>query len=147
LKKAKIITILLAAFAMTAIAFTAANNGIITKQAAWALDSHSFDTKLTGSTGPGDALVELTPKIDNYRLVVKFSINTHSVRLNQFELKDITTLEYENKVLKPIKASSIGGHHSSGTIVFDTGKDISSFTIRIKGIPVVNERIYQWNEG
>ncbi len=147
MKKAKIITIILAAVAGTAIAFAAVNNGIGMKQEAWAFDSRSFDTKLTGSTGSGDALVELTPKIDSNKLVVKFNINTHSVRLSRFDLTNITTLEYEGKIRKPIKASRIGGHHSSGTIVFDTGEDISSFTIRIKGIPSVNERIYEWNAG
>lgn len=70
-----------------------------------------------------------------------------SVRLSQFDLKDITTLEYEGKIRKPIKSGRIGGHHSSGAIVFDAEEDISSFTIRIKGIPRVNERIYEWNAG
>lgn len=143
MKKAIIIIIILAAVAGTAIAL----NGIGMKQEAWAFDSHSFGTKLTGSTGSGDALVALTPKIDSNRLVVKFHINTHSVRLSQFDLKNITTLEYKSKIRKPIKASRIGGHHSSGTIVFDAEEEISSFTIRIKGIPSVNERIYEWNAG
>jgi DNA polymerase III epsilon subunit-like protein len=109
----------------------------------------SFDTKTTGSMESGDALVELTPVIVNGRRIeVKFKINTHSVKLSQFDLEQITTLKYSGKVLKPVKASSIGGHHSTGTIVFDTEKEnISNFTIRIKGIPSVEDRVYEWKVG
>lgn len=145
MKKFKIVTVILAAVAGIAIAITVTQNGIGFKEEALASDTSSFEAKVTGSTEPGDALVELTPENEGNRLVVKFSINTHSVRLSSFDLKDITTLEYEGKTMKPVTASRIGGHHSSGTIVFDTGKDISSFTIRIKGIPNVDERVYQWN--
>ncbi len=105
-----------------------------------------FDSKSTGSTGYGDALIELTPRLrDKNSLVVNFRINTHSVSLRRYDLKEITTLEYGGKVIKPVKASRIGGHHSSGTIQFDTGGVVSSFTIRIKGLPKIEERVYEWN--
>ncbi len=105
----------------------------------------SFYTKTTGSLGSGDALIELTPSVvDKNRLVVKFRLNTHSVRLSQYDLTQITTLEYEGKEIKPVKASRLGGHHSSGTIIFNPGENISSFTIRIKGIPRIEERFYKW---
>jgi hypothetical protein len=108
----------------------------------------SFDTKTTGSLESGDALIELTPAmLGNNRLVVKFSINTHSVSLSSYDLTQLTTLEYGGNKLKPIKATRVGGHHSSGTIVFDTGGDIGSFSIRIKGIPKIEERLYEWNTG
>lgn len=111
-------------------------------------DTRYFDIKTTGSMGPGDALIELTPAVlDKKRLVVKFRINTHSVSLGSFDLTQLATLEYGGKELKPIKASRIGGHHSSGTIVFGTEGDIGSFTIRIKGIPKIEERIYEWGMG
>ncbi len=107
-----------------------------------------FETKTTGSTGAGDALVELAPQAsDKNTLVVKFRINTHSVDLSGFDLTQITTLEYEDKVVVPAKASRIGGHHSSGTIVFDNREAVSSFKIRIKGIPRINERVYEWDVG
>lgn len=147
MKKLKVITVMLAAVAGTAIALAITNNGTGLKGEAMASGVPSFGTQVTGSMASGDAVVELTPEFDSNRLVVKFSVNTHSVSLGSFNLKDITILEYEGKTIKPLKASRIGGHHSSGTIVFDTGKDIRSFTIRIKGIPDVNERIYEWNKG
>lgn len=106
----------------------------------------TFNSISTGSLRSGDTLLVLTPAtIDKERLVLKFEVNTHSVRLNGFDLKQITTLEYKGKKLKPVKASRMGGHHSSGTIEFKTGEEIGSFLIRIKGIPRVKERVFEWN--
>ncbi len=105
-----------------------------------------FDPKITGSTGSDNAMIELTPQVtDNNKLVVNFSVETHSVNLDLFNLKDITTLEYGGKVLKPVSAGRLGGHHSSGKIIFDVGGDIRNFKIRIKGVPEVQDRVYVWS--
>ncbi len=104
-----------------------------------------FDPKITGSTDSGDAMIELIPQVtDNNKLVVNFSVETHSVNLDLFNLKDITTLEYGGKVLKPVSAGRLGGHHSS-EIIFDVGEDIRNFKIRIKGVPEVQDRVYVWS--
>ncbi len=106
----------------------------------------TFNSISTGSLGSGDTLLVLTPAtIDKERLVLKFEVNTHSVRLSGFDLKQITTLEYKGKKLTPVKASRMGGHHSSGTIEFKTGEELGSFIIRIKEIPNVKERVFEWN--
>jgi hypothetical protein len=107
----------------------------------------TFDTKSTGSMGSGDAVVELTPQIkDGNKLIVHFKANTHSVSLGNLDLLEITTLEYEGKILKPVKADRIGGHHSTSVIVFDVGKEIKNFKIKLYGIPNIQERVYEWNE-
>ena len=146
MKRSRMILFVLGLIIGLAVTLTIAVNSGLTKEAV-ASGIRSFDSKQTGSMGSGDAVVELKPTLKNNWLILKFSINTHSVRLNRYDLKDITTLEYKGNVLKPIKAGRIGGHHSSGTIVFDVAEDIGSFTIRIQGIPRVNERIYKWNAG
>jgi hypothetical protein len=106
---------------------------------------YTFNTKTTGSTEAGDAKVELTPVISNEGiLLVKFKINTHTIRLSQYDLQKITTLEFHGKSFKPVKVSMIGGHHSLGTIVFGSVDNIDSITVRIKGIPKIEERIYEW---
>jgi len=57
-----------------------------------------FSTITSGSTDPGSAQVDLTPKgIENGQLKVDFAINTHSVDLSQYDLTKITTLEYNGK--------------------------------------------------
>jgi hypothetical protein len=109
-------------------------------------DKSGFKSIDSGSTGMGDVSVELTPLgINNNQLSIKISVNTHSVSLGQFDLKEITTLEYNGKSIKPISAPNLGGHHSNGELVFEVGEQVNSFTIRIKGIPKVDERVFEWS--
>lgn len=106
------------------------------------------ETIATGSTESGDVLIEITPAIENSKLIALVSFNTHSVDLSKFDLQEITTLEYGGKTIKPSAAPSLSGHHASGEIVFDIdGEDAISeeFQIRILGIPAEEERIYEWN--
>lgn len=104
-----------------------------------------FEPISTGSTETGDVSVELTP-LESFegRLRVKIAANTHSVDLTQFDLMKITTLERNGKFIKPETAPALEGHHSSGTLVFNFGERLSGFTIRIKGIPKVEERLFEW---
>lgn len=105
----------------------------------------NFKSIDSGTTNPGDVSVELKPhKIINGKLNVDISVNTHSIDLNQFDLKQITTLEYNGKTIKPISALTLTGHHNSGNLVFDLGENVDSFTIIIKGIPKVEERMFKW---
>jgi hypothetical protein len=132
----------------------AGNNTVIMSEAAAEKNqkqiiAQSFSPKTTGSMGPEDAVVELTPKwIDRNTFEVKFSINSHSVSLNGFDLMQIAVLEHEEHVFKPAKASRVGGHHSAGVIVFNVGGSIGikdSFKIRLRGIPKVQDRVYEWS--
>lgn len=110
--------------------------------------TRSFEPKATGSMGSGDAVVELTPRLTgNNWLEVSFSINTHSVSLSNIDFMEIATLEHGGRVLRPVKAGRVGGHHSSGKIVFNIGEKISNFRVIIKGIPNIQERVYEWNDG
>lgn len=109
------------------------------------LTGSSFKTISSGSTDSGDVSIELTPQnIENRKLNVEIAANTHSVDLSQFDLKKITTLEHNGKIIKPISAPVLNGHHSSGMVVFDVEEEINSFTIKIKGIPKIEERIFKW---
>lgn len=104
-----------------------------------------FETKTIGSLDDGDVEIALTPQIADKKLIVKVGMNTHSVNLGQFDLATITTLEYEGKIIRPTDAKKPGGHHSYGKIVFDIGEERGSFTIRIAGIPRIQDRIYEWS--
>lgn len=112
--------------------------------------AYAYDPKTTGSMAPGDAVIELSPRRVNKNILeVTFSINTHSVGLSEFNLKEITVLEHEKHVFHPVKASGIGGHHSEGVIVFDVGDKVGnkdSIRIKLHGIPRLYERIYDWDE-
>lgn len=109
-------------------------------------DGSGFKSIDSGSTGAGDVSIELTPLgVSNNQLKIEISTNTHSVSLGQFDLKEITTLEYNGKSIKPVSAPNLGGHHSSGELVFEVREEIDSFIIKIKGIPKVEERVFEWS--
>ncbi len=158
MKLEKVMVMFMAAFIVLAMAYlflkdTGNNAGIILEASAEKkMDQtaeQSFGPKTTGSMESGDAVIELTPgPVDKNLLAVNFSINSHSVNLSGFDLKEITVLEHEEHVFKPVKASRIGGHHSSGVIVFDVGDKVGNkdgFKIRLRGIPDVQERVYEWS--
>ena len=105
----------------------------------------TFESIGSVNTEPGSASVELTPyDMRNNQLKVKIAVNTHSVDLSQFDLKQIISLEYEGKTIKPISAPSLRGHHSNGELIFNIEKELNLFTIKIKGIPKVEDRIFTW---
>ena len=89
--------------------------------------SSGFRTIDSGSTGNGEVAVGLTPKgFKDGKFIVELSANTHSVSLDQLNLKEITTLEYDGKTIKPEEAPQLGGHHASGELVFGTEKERGS---------------------
>ena len=102
-------------------------------------------TVSTGSTDEGDVAIDLTPsKVTNGRLSVEISVNTHSVDLSPYDLEKITILEYGGKTIYPESAPDLSGHHASGTIIFKVEDDLNEFRIRIRGIPKVEERLFEW---
>lgn len=108
-------------------------------------EESGFKLISSGSTGSGEVSIDLKPhKVSDGQLEVDISVNTHSVSLEKFNLKEITTLEFNGKSIRPVSAPSLTGHHNSGTLIFDIDEDIDSFTIKIVGIPKVEERIFEW---
>lgn len=97
----------------------------------------------TGSTNAGDVQIDISVEgISEGKLRLNIAANTHSVDLSQFDLKQITTLEYGGNSAKPVEAPVLSGHHSSGTLVFEAPGGLDSAVVRIKGIPKVEERLF-----
>ena len=110
-------------------------------------NSGAFKSIDSGSTNTGDVSVELTPySLGGGQLKVKIAVNTHSVDISQIDLKQATLLEYNGKVVKPLSAPVLQGHHSNGELVFEVSEaeKLNSFVIKIKGIPQVQERAFTW---
>src|SRR3989344_2660652 len=106
----------------------------------------NYETIFSGDTNEGAVLVGLTPtEITDNRLIVQIGVNTHSVDLSQFDLKEMAVLEYDGKTIKPIEVPSLSGHHSSGNIVFETNKKANEFKVTILDIPNIEERVFEWN--
>ena len=103
-----------------------------------------FNIITTGTTGTGDVEISLTPFFQNGKLIVASAFNTHSVDLDQFDLTESVSLKYNGKAIQPTEAFSLTGHHGSGQIIFNGEENFDSFTIIIKGIPLIQERIYSW---
>ncbi|MBI5389643.1 hypothetical protein HZB01_04675 [Candidatus Woesearchaeota archaeon] len=99
----------------------------------------------TGNTDDGNVQIDLTPlRFNNGRFEVEIAANTHSVDLAPFDLSKITTLEYNGKTIKPVSSSPLSGHHTTGTLLFETDGEISNFVITITGIPQEETRTYIW---
>ncbi|MBI2558693.1 hypothetical protein HYW20_05195 [Candidatus Woesearchaeota archaeon] len=108
--------------------------------------SPGFKMISTGSTDQGSVQIDLTPRgFANSQLQVDFAVNTHSVELGTYALEKITTLEYGGKKISPINAPKLEGHHSSGALAFNVIEKFDKFRIIIKGIPNVEERVFEWN--
>ncbi|MBI3032488.1 hypothetical protein HYY69_03365 [Candidatus Woesearchaeota archaeon] len=105
----------------------------------------SLSTISTGNTDDGNVAIDLTPtKIEQGKLLVDLAANTHSVDLSQFDLKQIISLTFDGKSMKPVEAPALSGHHANGILVFNAGEALKSFTITIEGIPQEQRRVYQW---
>jgi hypothetical protein len=113
--------------------------------AASAVDVGDLPRIAVGSMGPGDAVIELKPdKYKDGKLVVKYYANTHSVSLGNYNLLESTSLKIGDKYFRPVDADGLYGHHPKGRITFLLDELPDSFTIVIRGIPAVDERVYEW---
>ena len=103
------------------------------------------ETLASGTTSPGDVLLELTPRrLEGGQLDVEVQANTHSVDLAQFDLTELSTLKSQGKSFKPLAASSLSGHHSTGQLSFPVEGDLQGFRIVIRGVPLAETRVYEW---
>ena len=106
----------------------------------------NYETIFSGDVSGDSVLVGLTPlQITDTTLTLQIGLNTHSVVLSQFDLKEIVVLEYEGKIVKPVEVPSLSGHHSSGNLVFNTEKNIKEFKVTIFGIPTIETRVFEWS--
>lgn len=110
------------------------------------MEISSMPAITTGGLGSGDMTMEITPiRYSNGRLEVKFSSSTHSVSLDKYDLMELSTLEVDGKVYRPVKTDRMSGHHASGRMIFEVPEKPDGFRIVIRDIPRVNERLFDWN--
>lgn len=83
--------------------------------------------------------------VENEQAQFSIALNTHSVDLSQFDLRELITLEYEGKILKPVSAPAVSGHHASGTVLFEMKEQKNNFLVRVRGIPPELDREFQFS--
>lgn len=100
-----------------------------------------FETKYSEST----VIVDLKPKrIENDLFYVEIGVNTHTIELNKYDLKELITLEYDGKVIKPESVPVLSGHHNYGDLIFKVDGNMESFIIKVKGLAEIEERVFEW---
>jgi hypothetical protein len=96
-------------------------------------------------TSPGEVTIDLIPeRYENKVLYVTGYFNTHTVDLARLNLRDTVRLKTSNNEIMPLQVPRLNGHHSSGTFVFNIEEMPDSFSILIKGVPDIEERIMTW---
>lgn len=109
------------------------------------LDMGSMPLISTGGMDGRNATIEMRPhRFREGRLELKYYANTHSVSLGKYNLMELTTLEYDGEVHRPVKIDRMRGHHAGGKIVFEMPEMPEHFRVVIRGVPNVEERVYEW---
>jgi len=114
------------------------------------LKKGEFPSFVSGVMEPGNIRLELSPEgFEKNRLEVRFFANAHDQTLETYDMAMMSTLKYDDRLLKPSYADRMKGHHDSGLMFFDFGKlhdtsSLSTFTITVQGLPSEETRIFRW---
>ncbi|UCF31533.1 MAG: hypothetical protein JSV26_03735 [bacterium] len=109
------------------------------------VDIDSMPSISTGGMNSGNATIEMKPyRFSDGRLELKYYANTHTVSLGKYDLMELTTLEVDGNIYRPLSIARMRGHHAGGRIVFEVPEMPRQFRVIIRGVPSVEERIYEW---
>lgn len=95
----------------------------------------------------GQVSLEARPEWREGRMAVSLSANTHSVDLSTLDLAESVRLVIGETEYAPVEAGSLSGHHARATLVFELPERPAAFTLRIRDVPDVKERVLQWPAG
>jgi hypothetical protein len=111
-----------------------------------------FTDKLTriDSQGPVEvsATFQKSTGAEAGSVVFRLALNTHSVDLNQYDLKQLSFIQFDGG--QPVQAAkwepSGSGHHFTGTLTFDRAipQGAKKLNLFIKEIGGVQERVLEW---
>jgi len=110
----------------------------------------TYPSFVSGTMEPGNIRLELSPEgFKNSAFKVRFFANAHDMVLEPYDLAQMTTLQYEGRLLKPSHTDRMKGHHDSGLMYFDIGKShdpdsLATFSITVKGLPRDEVRVFNW---
>jgi hypothetical protein len=106
---------------------------------------NSMHRASTGTMADGGVKMEMEPySFEAGTLRVKFYANTHSVNLGDYEMMGRTHLEYGDMEYIPVSIDRMRGHHAGGEIEFNLPEAPDHFRIVVRGLPDLEERIFEW---
>jgi len=106
----------------------------------------------TAAAGPfetrrstGDVSFEVTPRAPaDGRFIFDVRADTHSGDLAELDLRRIVTLEAGGKTLRPTSATSLNGHHASGSVTFEMAAAPDRFTLKMTGVREMDPIEFTW---
>jgi hypothetical protein len=134
-------------FALTTSAYAGMVNGGDggMKRAPGKVTFESMHRISTGTMTDGGVKMELEPaSFENGIFRVKFYANTHKVNLGQYNMIELMHLEYADVGYRPVSMDRMRGHHAGGEIEFRVPEVPDHFRIVVRGLPDLEERIFEW---
>ena len=100
---------------------------------------------LETKTSEGQVVIDLKPLgVKDGKFLFDINVNTHTISLEQYDLRKLITLEFDGNKLNPSSAPKLTEHHNSGVLTFNIDKNPTAFKIIIRDIPDVKERMFEW---
>jgi len=104
-----------------------------------------FSKVFTGNMNSGGVRMDMKPvSFKDGKLKVKFSANTHTGSLGDYDLMELSTLEFGDKSFRPVKADRMRGHHAGGMLVFEVSELPEHFNIIVEGIRNRGRRVFEY---
>lgn len=96
-------------------------------------------------TNEGEVSFQLTPHArTNGTLVVDVQATTHSGDLAEVNLITAVTLLADGKTHRPVSATSLSGHHATGSVTFALASVPDRFTVTMTGIRRMDPLQFEW---
>ena len=93
----------------------------------------------------GEVALELTPQVvADGTLRISIRATTHSGDLAELNLANAMALDAEGKTYRPVSATSLAGHHASGSVTFALARIPDSFVVTVTGVRTRPALRFEW---
>ncbi|PKL16906.1 MAG: hypothetical protein CVV49_13780 [Spirochaetae bacterium HGW-Spirochaetae-5] len=106
----------------------------------------SADSQYSKIDSSGVITVSVQPvMVSNSSIEFSVTFSTHSVPLDQFDLKQLITLKTDDGEIHPYYVPDFSSHHGSGSVIFKLVKPVKTIYLTVRNIPDNPERIFKWD--
>jgi hypothetical protein len=126
-----------AASLMAALLLVGSTDAALQAEPAW--------SKQPERSNQGEVEFTLTPRdVSGGRFRVDIVVNTHSGNLADLDLMRAVELRVDGRVLRPVNAPALRGHHSRGRLEFELDRMPEAFEIVIGTLPTGSPLTFRW---